>query len=216
METYFTNKKTYPVRKKKFIYRYSEIFKKLDLDDPLIKMSVFGIFHQIARAYFKQNIKITNIDYWLNFPVEENREEISSQKWHRDYEDLNVLKVFVYMTDVDFLSGNLSYVKKSNYGNEYGNNFLRAPPLGVVVEDSKINDSFQSDQIVDFCVPKGTVIFVDTSGLHKGGHCKNVNRFLFTSTYTTFAGISPRNYTVSGDQLIELSKEKYIINSLIK
>lgn len=216
MESHFLFKKIKTTSKKNFINRYSEILKKLDLDDPFIKMSVSGIFHQIARAYFKQNLKITNIDYWLNYPVEENREEISSQKWHRDYEDLNVLKVFVYLTDVDFLSGNLSYVKKSNYGNMHGAKFLRAPPLGVVVEDKVIRDSFQSDQIIDFFVPKGTVIFVDTSGLHKGGHCKNSNRFLFTSTYTTFAGISPRNYIVSGDQLIELSGEKYIINSLIK
>ena len=72
-----------------------------------------------------------------------------------------------------------------------------------MVEDNDINTQFQKNEQKTFILKDGTFVFADTSGLHKGGHCISDERFLFTFTYTSFAGISPRNFTLSIDKAFD-------------
>ena len=44
---------------------------------------------------------------------------VSSQRWHRDYNDERLVKVFIYLTDVDEDTGPLEYVPGSTLGGEY-------------------------------------------------------------------------------------------------
>ena len=55
---------------------------------------------------------------------------------------------------------------------------------------------FKEERIRKFEVPALTIVLVDTSALHRGGYCTSGERFLFTSTFTSFAGISPRLFSV--------------------
>jgi len=181
---------------KNFLIRYYDHKTHLDIQDPIILEVIKGRFFNIARSYLGQDIKISNIDYWLNFDNQKQEAPISSQNWHRDYEDERVLKLFLYFSDVTLNHGPLNYVKGTQKGGEYSDVFPVSPPLGVSVSDQQVSDHFDKSKVKQFCVPKGTLVFVDTAGIHKGGFCREETRFLFTATFTTFAGISPRNYCI--------------------
>jgi hypothetical protein len=183
---------------KAFLRRMSELDNRFTLDDPLINFVVRGRANNIARHYLGQEVKISNIDYWLNLPSANGEGPISSQKWHRDFEDRRVFKVFVYLTDVDDSSGPLSYLPGSQPGGRYESIFPTRPPLGVVVEEEQLSGFIDSTELHTFRLPRLAIVFVDTAGLHKGGYCKSGLRFAFTATFTTFAGLSSKNFIIDG------------------
>ena len=58
------------------------------------------------------------------------------------------------------------------------------------------------DAIPTFTAPRGTVIFCDTSGFHRGGFATSRPRVLATVTYSSpasLASLTERNYRFSGD-----------------
>jgi hypothetical protein len=181
---------------KAFLRRSSELDNRFLLEDPLVDFVVRGRANNIARHYLGQEAKISNIDYWLNLPSGNGEEPISSQKWHRDFEDRRVFKVFVYLTDVDESSGPLSYLSGSQPGGRYGSIFPTRPPLGVVVEDEQLSGVVDPTNRHTLKLPRLAVVFVDTAGIHKGGYCKSSLRLAFTATFTTFAGLSKANFVI--------------------
>jgi hypothetical protein len=185
-------------RGKDFVARFYDETTPISFDDKINDLVLNDFFYDLAVKYLDSHPRITNIDYWLNIPIQDIPK--SSQKWHRDYEDLKLLKVFLYLGDVTPESGPLSYVESSQYNGKFGNLFPRKFPNGVVVEEDEINTLFHSNEQKTFTLKEGTFVLADTSGLHKGGHCISIERFLFTFTYTSFAGISPRNFALSKDK----------------
>jgi hypothetical protein len=66
------------------------------------------------------------------------------------------------------------------------------------------------DAIRTFTAPRGTLIFCNTSGLHRGGFATSRPRVLATATYcspASLAALSQRNYDVDPSQLSGLSRE---------
>ncbi len=195
-------------RGKDFVARFYDEDKPISFNDKINELVINDFFYDIAVKYLGTHPRITNIDYWLNIPKLDTPK--SSQKWHRDYEDLKLLKVFFYLGDVTPESGPLSYIESSQHTGKFGEIFPREFPNGIVVEDKEINAHFANNEQKTFTLKDGTLIFADTSGLHKGGHCIRDERFLYTFTYTSFAGISPRNFKLSIDEAfnkIELRKK---------
>ena len=192
---------------KKFVARYYSDASSIKISSIFNNLSVNNFFWDIACKYLGTLPKITNLDYWLNIPTE-IKKPTSSQLWHKDYEDLSLLKVFIYLEDVNEDSGPFSYVSTSHESGPNSNLFKRNYPNGIVLSDSDVDKHFDKDKILKFKVPKGTIVFVDTSGIHRGGFCTKSNRFLFTFTYTSFAGISPRNFTLDNNDILSLSSEK--------
>jgi hypothetical protein len=174
---------------KDFLFRLSSVQGK-NAPSKLWSISVDGFFREVANQYFTQKARITNIDYWVTPQGSPGDVPRSSQLWHRDYEDKRVLKIFVYFTDVDIDSGALSYIEKSHSSGDYGCYFPTKPPLGRTVSDSELELTVPLGLKKTFVAPRGTVLFVDTGGLHKGGYCPTRERFLFTATYTSAGGIS--------------------------
>lgn len=203
------SKKEEKIGKKNFLKRYTDLDPYGPVSDLLASEFIKGRFSEIARRYFRQNVRITNLDYWLNFPSASKDSPKGSQLWHRDYEDRQLLKVFIYFNKIIESNGPLSYVQNTHYFENKENLFPTTPPLGVVVPEDEITRSFSEGDIVSFKVPHLSVVFVDTSGLHKGGLCESGIRFSFTATYTSFAGISKRlflNQNINVDTLKEYQK----------
>lgn len=199
---------------KNYLKRYTQCTGLAPLTDLLATETISGRIYEIACMYFNTIPRITNIDYWLNVPEVPGTRPIASQIWHRDYEDKKLLKVFVYFTDVDEKSGAFSVVSKTHYGSADSKVFPTKPPLGVTVSDIDVNERFGTSRIKQIEAPSLTAVFVDTSALHRGGYCVSGERFLFTSTFTSFAGISPRLFSVPKsiscqlDRLTKLSLTK--------
>lgn len=136
--------------------------------------------------------------YTLNVTMPIKGEAISSQRWHRDPEDKKFCKMFIYLTDVDETAGPFMYVMKSNYGNKYRGMFPQRPPFGTYPPDGAVeNEIYATDLKV--CTGKaGTVIFCDTSGLHKGGYATEKERIMFTAGYITNASSWVQQFTTKG------------------
>jgi hypothetical protein len=189
------------ISNKNYLIRLLDIDQYIDFDDLLVQSVLKGRIHNIARNYLRQDVKITNIDYWLNFVNPDNKLPIASQQWHRDYEDKQLLKIFVYFTDVEEVNGPLSFICKTHFGGIHNSTFKARPPFGIVISNEKIKKTFDENDIKIFKMKKEEIIFSDTTGFHKGGHCLTGERFVFTATFTTFAGISKRNFKFKKNSL---------------
>jgi hypothetical protein len=182
---------------KEFVVRKYAYEVQLGLDDPWLRLGLNERLLDVANAYLGMWTKLEYVDVWYTPPVEDG-DRRSSQRWHRDFNDRHLLKAFLYLGDVDEESGPFEYVPRSAPGNELdhlwpwrplGQNY---PPEGEL--DRKI-----AGRAVTFTAPKGTLIFCNTSGFHRGGFAVGKPRVLATVTYSSpasLAALTERNYSL--------------------
>jgi hypothetical protein len=124
-------------------------------------------------------------------------ERKASQLWHFDFDDKHLLKAFLYLRDVDEGTGPFEYVAGSQPGGPYHSiRPWRPMDYGRVPEDH-VKRSVSDEAVRTFTAPRGTVIFCNTSGLHRGGFAVSGPRVLATATYcspASLAALSVRNY----------------------
>lgn len=82
------------------------------------------------------------------------------QGFHRDCDDWRFIKVFVYLTDVDDVSGPHVYVG----GSHQEHCGMRLQPY----RDEEIAGRYDASRIASITGPAGTGFAVDTKGIHKG------------------------------------------------
>lgn len=162
-----------------------------DRDNVFARFALQKTLTDIAKGYFGMSVKLCYYDAWVNLPRKDP--STHSQLWHRDPEDLKTLKVFLYLVDVDERNGAFSYVPQTHKVGRLS----KAQP--DILDYSGGNQRSSDEQMVK-SVPreawmtctgkKGTLILADTSGFHKGGHCTDRERVLFTCTYTSLASKS--------------------------
>jgi hypothetical protein len=187
---------------KEFLVRKYAWGVQLGLDDPWLRLGIHPRLLDVANAYLGMWSKLEYVDVWYTPPAGGDEERRSSQRWHRDFNDRHLLKAFVYLVDVDDETGPFEYVPGSAPGGELdrlwpwrplGDNY---PPENELVE--RIDG-----RVVTFTAPKGTLIFCNTSGFHRGGFAKSKPRVLATLTWDSPASLralSERNYAfVSAD-----------------
>ena len=83
---------------------------ELGLDDPWFRAVASHRLLDLANAYLEMWSKLEYVDVWYSVPQPAAAERISSQRWHRDYDDKHLLKVFLYLVDVDEHMGPFQYV----------------------------------------------------------------------------------------------------------
>src|SRR5947208_2060462 len=91
----------------------------LGVDDPWLKIGISDRMLDVVNSYLGLWSKLTYVDLWYTPPAAPGVERVSSQRWHRDYNDERLVKVFIYLTDVDEATGPLEYVPGSVLGGEY-------------------------------------------------------------------------------------------------
>ena len=103
----------------------------------------------IANQYLQLWSKLEYLDLWYSLPVGESAERKASQIWHRDFNDRHLLKVFLYLSDVDERSGPFEYVPGSQPGGRYGAS-IRGQPMGVGrISDKELAKHVQTDDVRD-------------------------------------------------------------------
>ena len=152
----------------------NEIYTRFALQDPI---------RQIVNAYYGMYVALRSCNVWHNFVTTEPPCE--SQLWHRDPEDRFVLKVFVLMRDVDAGSGPFIYARGSHPKGK-----LSTHPAYLYKEGDTTRSS--DDQMAEV-VPRhrwtagvgkrGTMIFADTRGYHKGGLARKHERILYVCEF---------------------------------
>ena len=180
---------------KEFVVRKYSRDVELGLDDPWLRLGVNPRLLDLANAYLQMWSKLEYVDVWYTPPAGGD-ERKSSQRWHRDFNDRHLLKAFLYLVDVDEATGPFEYVPRSAPGGELD----RLWPWRPLGDNYPPEDEFAervNGRSVTFTAPKGTIIFCNTSGFHRGGFARGKPRALATWTWDSPASLkalSDRNY----------------------
>jgi len=183
---------------------------QLSLDHAWFRMCLTASLLNVANGYLQMWAKLSYVDLWYTVPQAEGSERVASQLWHHDFDDRYLLKAFLYLDDVDEGTGPFEYVAGSQPGGVY--HAVRPwKPMGYGrVPEEDVTREVPDDAIRTFTAPRGTLIFCNTSGLHRGGFATARARVLATATYCSPASLSAlslRNFDVDPSQLSELSRE---------
>ena len=187
---------------KEFVVRLQSYGVELGPDDPWFGAVSSHRLLDIANAYLEMWSKLEYVDVWYSVPQPASGERISSQRWHRDYNDKHLLKVFLYLVDVDEDMGPFQYVAGSQPGGPYADAW-GWQPLGQHYPTEEELES--RDPRLAPCrrspAPAGTLLFCNTAGFHRGGFSTTQPRVLATATYSSpasLASLTVRSYKYSG------------------
>jgi hypothetical protein len=197
------------VRKgKEFVVRLHSYGVDIGLDDPWFRAAASRRMLDIANAYLRMWSKLEYVDEWYSVPQTAGAERISSQRWHRDFNDKHLLKAFLYLVDVDEAMGPFQYVPGSQPGGPYADAWAWQPLGDNYPTESELEQRIPASAVHAFTGPQATMIFCNTAGFHRGGFSTTKPRVLATATYSSpasLASLTERSYTFSGslDELDE-------------
>ena len=136
-------------------------------------------FPAIADAYLGCDCVQCDVGLWQSVVHDDGSRDAASQRFHSDRDHLQFLKFFVYLTDVDADTGPHVFVR--------GSHRSRPVPLrrDIRYSDEQVADWYRPDDVVELIGPRGTVIAVDTSGLHKGKPPTSGERWIFELEYSS-------------------------------
>jgi hypothetical protein len=176
----------------------------LAFDDPLLQLALRGPMLDVVNSYLGLWSKLIYTDVWHTVPVDPGG-RIGSQYWHRDPEDRRMVKVFLYLSQVDSTAGPMEYLVGSAVGGPheglwrwkpYAQRGHRYPPEEEVERRAPAADRVTCTGSV------GSMIFCDTSGLHRGTVATERPRILATWTFVTPASLgvtARRRFSLSAD-----------------
>jgi len=161
--------------------------------DPLLALALHPEVRGIAETYCGMTLQVQDVNIWVNRPV--GAGPMQSQRWHRDLpEDYDIVKCFVYLSDVPDGAGPLQYVSGTN---TVAGRKVRLPAefdgIGNRLDDDDVAARFGTDRIVTARAEAGTLVFADTRGIHRGGLALDRERVVGQITYASRACSRPRN-----------------------
>jgi hypothetical protein len=194
---------------KEFVVRLQSYGVELGLDDPWFATCASHRMLDVANTYLGLWSKLEYVDLWYSVPQPADADRISSQRWHRDFNDQHLLKAFLYLVDVDAGTGPFEYVPGSAPGGRHADAWPWRPLGDNYPPDGELEQRIPEDGFRTFTAPKGTMVFCNTSGFHRGGFATEKPRVLATVTYSSpasLASLTERSYTFTGS-LDELDAE---------
>jgi hypothetical protein len=163
-----------------------------DPADIFARFALKSSFLKIANSYFRMCAKLRYYNVWYTFASTASARE--SQLWHFDREDNYILKVFLYLRDVNEGTGPFTYAPETH---RKGARWNRQPEYSL---EGNVRRS--TDEQMDAVIPKnnwitatgttGTIVFADTRGFHKGGEARDADRLMYTCMFTSPASDSKR------------------------
>lgn len=117
----------------------------------------------------------------INYTVADGR-EVSTRKWHRDWEDRRMLKVAIYLHDVDESGGPFQMIRRHDtmQNDQAGFRYELADDAAL----ERILGLNYQDDIVSCCGVEGTVIFTDTARFfHRGKPASGHDRMALFYSY---------------------------------
>jgi len=167
--------------RKKFLVHLVSYPHGIPSDEPLLTVALDVKLLEIVSKYLGMWPSLYSIGAWLNYPTDAPPE--LSQVWHRDPEDLKLVKAFIYLSDVNDTSGPFTYIPKTHpFGvrNEKARHLERK---GRRIDDAQM--TFPPEAWKVCTGPANTMILADTVGYHRGGKPTVGQRTLVTFTYTS-------------------------------
>jgi hypothetical protein len=161
---------------------------------PVDTSSIWGRFAlqapitAIANAYFGLYCSLCAYNVWYNFVT--SKAPFQSQLWHRDPEDRYILKLFMCLSDVDDGAGPFTYAPGTHPKGAVRRQpeYLHKDGHTTRSNDAQMSAVLPHDRWIKGIGPKGTIIFADTRGYHKGGLARQRDRILYIAEYLSPAG----------------------------
>jgi len=176
-------------------------------ENPQSAITKYCLNEEVAIAcakYLGMIPKLTSYKIWRSHQTEV-AERTASQNWHRDYNEYQMIRIFLYFNDVNKDNGAGEYVTGTHYlGDSY--NKLQDSEDGIsrYSTEEQVKNEFDSTRLVVAEGLAGTMYFVDTAGLHRGGyHPVPGERRVSLTTFSTAADLMqtkirlPKNFKVS-------------------
>jgi hypothetical protein len=134
--------------------------------------------------FFKENIQqyfgfepyLREINVAADIKNHFSKQPIFTQNFHRDADDIKLVKIFFYLTDVDEENGPFQFLSETH--KDPWNN-----PRSFAEKDILIK--FNTKKLVSCIGKQGTLVIADTNGLHRGLILKKNYRYMLTAMYTS-------------------------------
>jgi hypothetical protein len=186
---------------KEFVVRLHSYEVELGDDDPWFRACASRRMLDIANTYLGLWSKLEYVDMWYSVPQPADKDRVSSQRWHRDFNDKHLLKAFLYLVDVDEDTGPFEFVPGSQAGGRYSDAWPWRPLGENYPPESELEQRIPPDGLRTFTGPKGTFLFCNTSGFHRGGFATAKARVLATCTFSSpasLASLTERSFSYTG------------------
>jgi hypothetical protein len=161
----------------------------LDPGDVFCRFAIARPILDIANAYFEMFTRLRYFNVWHTLATRSAPRE--SQLWHRDREDLLIMKIFVYISDVSQDAGPFTYAPGT-----HAKGAIRQEPAYALEGHIRRTTDDQMAAVVPPSLWKtavgsrGTLVFADTRGFHKGGLARGTDRLMYTCMFTSRASES--------------------------
>ncbi len=166
----------------------------LSLDNSLLQLALNTPVLAVVNSYLDLWGKLLYTDYWYTLPPAA-KARVGSQYWHRDRDDRKTVKVYLYFTDVGAGEGALEYIPESRQGGRYQNLWpWRASDPFPYPKDGEVEALVPDRDCVSATGPAGTLVFCDTSGIHRGGPSTTGPRLVATWTFVTPSSLFSRRF----------------------
>lgn len=153
----------------RFQFNNKELFE----NDTIKKLVFDNSLMAIANSYLNTKPILDLAVMWWSIPFDSKAENKAAQMYHFDMDRFKFIKFFFYLNDVTTNNGPHCYVRASH---------KRLPKQ--ILEDRRIKDEevakyYSGEDILELTGEKGSIIAVDTRGLHKGKPLVDNKRLLF-------------------------------------
>jgi hypothetical protein len=173
--------------KKPFGRRYAR--SGLTLDSPWLRLAASSRMLDIVNSYLGMWSKLSHADQWYSPPLGTEADRVGSMRWHRDYNDQHLVKVFIYLGDVDEGSGPFEYVPGSAGRGPYAGEWPWQPLSELYPTQVEFERRIPPSAARTLTGPAGSMIFCNTSGFHRGGYVTEQLRELWVFHYVSPAGL---------------------------
>jgi hypothetical protein len=152
----------------------SDILKNPVVQELTTDMTLFAVAQEYLGCKPIQDLTAL----WWSTAFSKQASSEAAQLFHFDMDRFKFIKFFFYLTDVDTNNGPHCFVRGSH----------RAMPANIWkdgrIQDTEIQSSFPKEDIVEITGQKGTIIAVDTRGLHKGKVLNGGERLILQFEFT--------------------------------
>ena len=165
------------------------------IDSPWLRVGASPAVLDVVDAYRSEPVRMHYLDNWYTVPYTGQDKRIASQRWHRDPEETNVVKMFLYLSEVDDGAGPFEYVKGTFEGGRYDGFYPRGdgdlhPP------DEALDAAVAPGERVAMKGGPGSMFVCDTGGFHRGGFARTAPRILATWSYVSLGFSKPHRFEV--------------------
>jgi ectoine hydroxylase-related dioxygenase (phytanoyl-CoA dioxygenase family) len=131
-------------------------------DSPLLRFAASPLLLDTVQESLGCDVRLQSAELWYVVPWM-GRDKQWSHSWHRDPEDVRIVKMFLYISDVDQDSGPFEYVEGSH--RDYFN--LCQPGRYM---DPANYAHLPASACLRNTGPAGSLLMANTSGIHRGGY----------------------------------------------